>query len=163
MYQWATVVVLVLVACNGTPRATADASCNTPDRPEADWKSDSGSAFRFVIPPEFRRVARRGVDSEVGWWESQSGEIFYDYGAYSNPLNDSPYSSGHMCIVQVGQRGARLVQYRKPNGDFAVAGHWQGFGDAGLGPVALTVMGSSRDSAAAAKLWRSLWSVTFRH
>ena len=126
------------------------------------WARDSASAFLIRLPPTFRRRPLKGLDSEVGRWASDTARLTYDYGAYSNPLEEAPYLGGISCAVTIGGKPTRVVALRDSTGEFVVAAHWKVFGEHGMGPVSLTIHGATRDSLQVASLIASIWSITFK-
>jgi hypothetical protein len=115
------------------------------------------------LAPGLTRRPLKGVDSEVGRWAGPSGEIVYDFGAFSNTLGDPVATAGTVCRVTIGGRAARVVVFRDERGRYAFGAHWSGFPNTGLGPSSLTIKGYARDSIARDSLLTSAWTVAFRH
>ena len=136
--------------------------CASHTLPSQNWPTDSGSVFRFQLPPGLTRRPVRPVDSEVGLWVGEGSELSYDFGAYSNPLRDRARTSGKVCDVTIGGRPARVVIYRDERGRYMFGAHWGGFNEPRQRSASLTIMGFARDSIARDSLLASAWSLTFR-
>jgi len=136
--------------------------CDRPRLTTDAWTVDSGSAFTLRLTPGSHRTPMQGVDSEVGGWEAPSIKLWYDYGAYSNPLVDSLSRSGVVCTPTIGGRRARLVLFRDKTGEYAVGVYWAKVKASSVGPLALMITGVARDSAGRDSLLAVLWSVRFK-
>ena len=56
---------------------------------EPDLKTVRTRNFSMTVPTTWRYCPRKGVDSEVGMFVTEKQDtIFYDYGLYSDPLNE---------------------------------------------------------------------------
>jgi hypothetical protein len=55
----------------------------------AAWKpGGSPGQFMFFLPPEMQPIAARPIDSASGSYRSEACELTYDYGRYSDPLDN---------------------------------------------------------------------------
>ena len=64
----------------------------TPEKIPNDWKLFQASTnFSFWGPPDLKEENVRGIDSYVGQFVSPKMTLTFDYGMYSNPLNDPKY------------------------------------------------------------------------
>lgn len=157
---FALCTLLGAAACRRVPSVAA---CAVPPAiSTTNWKSDSGGAFFVRVPPGFERRPMQGLDSEAGNWIGGQATIAYDFGAFSDPLTNEQYAGGVSCDVRIGGRPAHLVMSRTRDGRFFAGAHWKGFGDAGIGPVSLTINAVTYDSLARDSVVASLWTVTFR-
>ena len=69
------------------------ASCSRPQEPvmnvPKEWKEiRAGNSFSLYAPPGTTFRSERGIDSFVGGFDGANFRITFDYGAYSNHLND---------------------------------------------------------------------------
>ena len=114
----------LMVSC--APRIHAEHPCTAPAVAISDWQEARGSAFTLRLPPDFRRVAVQGIDSEVGEWSNGEATVGYDYGRYSDRLENAPQgaSAVEICETTIGGRPARVRRYRTEKGDYAVEAHW---------------------------------------
>jgi hypothetical protein len=155
--------VALLIACAGSPSSTGAASACAPHIVASDdWPIDGGSRFSVRLPPGYTRQPLKGLDSEVGHWVSASGEVSYDYGAYSDTLGRAIQTSGIACNVIIGARAARIVVFRDERGRYAFGAHWRNIEQTGLGAASLTLSGFARDSLSRDSLLASAWSLVFR-
>lgn len=57
--------------------------------PADDWvTTKAGQAFTFEAPPDLRSVPVQGIDSFVGRYKGDRLALQFDYGLYSNTLQD---------------------------------------------------------------------------
>ena len=74
--------MLIIVGCNN------NISRNYPQETE-NWQTiDAKGRFSFRLPQEFIEKDTQGIDSYVGEFVGDSMKVTFDYGWYSNPLND---------------------------------------------------------------------------
>lgn len=90
-------------------------SCPTAAADTSEWTHYDEGDFSFKLPSRFEEVRFRSVDSQVGKWEAGDAHIYYDLGAYSNPLD--PSEQGTFPGLVVCQKGKswdipRIVVYR---------------------------------------------------
>ena len=104
----------------------------------------------------------KGLDSEAGAWSGPRSTLSFDFGAYSNPLDDSLSTSGTVCQAVIDGKPARIVTYRDTSGQYAVGAHWSGLRSSELGPVSLTIYGLAKDIPARDSLLAAIWAATFR-
>lgn len=58
-------------------------------QPADDWVTvRAGNAFTFEAPPDLRSVPVQGIDSFVGQYQGEKFALQFDYGLYSNTLDD---------------------------------------------------------------------------
>jgi hypothetical protein len=136
---------------------------------EGERRSPLGD-FSIVVPPEFRPVPVRGIDSYVGQWRSGQAHIGFDYGRYSDPLLPTEGMLDYQaCNAEIGGREARVVTYwAEEERAYRVGAHWVVGGgepsdrvEGWRSPVYLTVYGSTRSAAEVDRLRKVLWSVRF--
>ncbi len=95
-------------------------SCSSP----VDWQRMDEGDFSVEIPTLLRRVALRGVDSQVGAFGSQSMRVAYDYGFYLLWLGDDLQRSGpHQRAALIGGHNAIIVSSSRDLGGLAEYRH----------------------------------------
>lgn len=62
-----------------------------------------GVGFAFSVPDDFEDQQVQGIDSQVGQYLADGFELFYDFGWYSGPLDESP---GMVELVRLNYSGA---------------------------------------------------------
>jgi hypothetical protein len=83
-----------------------DSSVAPPVVPPAWQTINVGRAFTFRAPPDVQTVPVQGIDSLVGQYTSDTLEIGYDYGMYSDTMDRDGFASRS---VTVDGKSARLV------------------------------------------------------
>ena len=154
-------IAWIIVACLERSSAS-EGPCDRPPISTGRWPQDGGSRFDLHLAPGLKRTKLKGFDSEVAGWASARSELAFDFGAYSNPLDDSLHNAGTICHTAIGGRSVRIVIYLDSSGRFAVGAHWPRLASSSLGPVALTISGRAVDAAARDSLLAALWTVTFK-
>jgi hypothetical protein len=155
-------VAACFIATALSPAPPAPGPCDRPAIETATWRRDGGSTFDLALPPGFQRKTAETLDSEGGAWQSSRAQISFDFGAYSNALDDSLTTSGAICRVKIGGRSARFVIYRDISGQYAVGAHWRDFPSSSLGPVSLTLSARAVDALSRDSLVAAIWSVAFK-
>lgn len=153
--------VIVVGGCaKHTSRAAANI-CVRPPVSTAGWQLAGGSAFRLLLPPPVRQRAVSSIDSEVGGWQSSTMVLYFDYGAYSNPLTDDMPATTVACALSIGGHPARIVAYQLGDSLFVAGVHWGDLGETELGKTRLTITGNSHTRAGLQQLLASFWTVRF--
>jgi hypothetical protein len=84
-----------------------DSTDSSPPAVPRDWQTiRAGTAFSFKAPPDLKSVPVQGVDSFVGSYASPTLEVMFDYGWYSNSMNDPGHTSRP---VEIDGKQARLI------------------------------------------------------
>jgi len=85
-------VLAVLASCSGSYKTNVT---KLPD----DWQLiKAGDKFTFRAPSDLRPSNVKGIDSFVGEYKSPTLVLSFDYGWYSNSLNDEGYSGSWTSI-----------------------------------------------------------------
>lgn len=114
------------------------------------WAEHRATIFSLRVPPGFTRTAAQGIDSEVAMFEGPAGDLSYDFGVYSNTLeNYDGLTIATSCETRVNGRRVRFVTGRTEKGEHFVGAHWPALRTAPRGVQSLTLTGSSPDSASA--------------
>jgi hypothetical protein len=157
--------MLLLAAC--PPHTGAADPCAAPFVPVADWQEVGGRAFTMRLPPGLERVRVQGIDSEVGEWSDTDRRVAYDYGWYSDKLENPPEGARELtrCEVTVAGRPVRIVRFRSRDGKQVVEAHWPAVGapEEPRGPSnTLTIHTEARAARDAELLLAIVHSVRFR-
>jgi hypothetical protein len=166
------VVALLLISGCAARQSVAGAPvpppCPAPEPPPESWTRARPGALSLRVPPEYRQMAVRGIDSHVGEWRSGRSRINFDFGWYSNPLLPTEDVLGYQaCTVEIGGRPARVVSYWSIQGRrYLVGAHWvlqEGVSSDRIEEwrpkIALTVYATTPSAQEADRLRAVLWSV----
>ena len=152
--------ILVGECAKHTSRAAANI-CVRPPISTVGWQLTGGSAFRLLLPATVRQRGVSSIDSEAGGWQSSTMQLYFDYGAYSNPLTDDMPTTTVACSVSIGGHPARIVAYQLGDSLFVAGVHWGDLGETELGKTRLTITGNSHSRAGLQELLASFWTVRF--
>jgi hypothetical protein len=95
-----------LLAAALDANVSAQASCSSP----VEWQRIDEGGFSIELPNPLMREAARGVDSQVGAFESTSMRVAYDYGFYALWLGDDLQRPGpHQRSALIGGHNAIIV------------------------------------------------------
>lgn len=86
--------------------------------PGTDWQRVQAVMFSFSVPTNFVNQEVQGIDSEVALWSTPTIEVNYDFGWYSNPLDQN---AGPVDITDIDYSGI--------SGRYVVAAAENTFGD----------------------------------
>jgi len=101
--------LIVLLSLALTVVAQTQTAPAAPEKIPNDWKLFQASArFSFWGPPDLKEENVQGIDSYVGQFVSPKMILTFDYGMYSNPLNDPKYKRE---ATTVDGKEAFLVQW----------------------------------------------------
>lgn len=152
-----------LLASGCTARTAPEpAACVAPSISTAGWVTVSGSELRLRLPAAYRAVAVDALDSEVREWADDAHQLSYDYGYYSNPLDQTPsLVSRRECGAIIGQHPVRVVIGRDSTGRYVVAAHWPTVRKNGDGVIRLTMYGTASDSMGREELRAAIWTLQF--
>lgn len=86
------------------------APCPAPKLDVKSWLPVQQKRFTFSLPPDFREVKVRGIDSWVREFQSADSSVSlnFDWGLYSDPLT-GPRDGLTSCEEEIGGRKARVV------------------------------------------------------
>lgn len=86
-------------------------------QPVDDWVVvKAGAAFSFEAPPDLKAVPVQGIDSFVGEYRAERFSLQFDYGLYSNSLDDLRSDSRfEREVVIVDGRSAEIFTGPGPN------------------------------------------------
>jgi hypothetical protein len=120
---------------------------NTSDVP-ADWVEVPADAlFSMKAPPGTVFKPGQGTDSNVGAFEVPGFQLAFDYGVYSNSLNqDSGDQDYQARETEIDGKAARIVTayapHRASGRPYFIGVHFPRVGETSLGSIKLTVSGS---------------------
>ncbi len=124
----------------------AAATCHAEDTP-ADWPElSAGERFTLRAPPGSRLVFGPPEDSLVGVLELPDAQLQFDYGAYSDPLEQGQHDQDYRTQkVEFGGREAQIVTahapQRSPTRPYLIGIHFPTVEQSALGPIKLTISG----------------------
>ena len=106
-----------VVVANCAPRRTASSIelsvCPPTDAPGSSWSDVAAGGVNFALPPGYRPIELRGIDSYVRGYTSSDGssEVRLNSGWYSNSLRYDPdiYVEYQTCIEVIAGRRATIV------------------------------------------------------
>jgi hypothetical protein len=76
----------------------AEEKGETPLQVPKNWQKIDTGAFTFYAPPDFKNVPVNGIDSFVGEYENADWRVHFDFGSWSNKLNDKDYTTKEIVI-----------------------------------------------------------------
>jgi hypothetical protein len=164
----AALVSLVLHPVPASQSSTQPSPCAIASVDTSNWEHVDTGSFTMRIPPGYRRLSVRGIDSDVGSWEASARRVIsYDWGEYSNGLSDvrSVLQDVAECRQAIGGHGARLFVGLDPTGNWIRPGARLAIGAAwrSVRPTAhLTITAASDDESEAAALAATIKSVRFK-
>lgn len=121
---------------------------NSTDGGAADWvQVQADELFSVMAPPGTRWQARDGKDSAAGRFETPAFTLAYDYGFYSNPLNDASHAERYATRdLVIDGRKAKTVSYYAPGHSAArpyfIGIHFPNVKPSAQGSIRLTVYAS---------------------
>jgi hypothetical protein len=103
----------------------------------AEWQLvESNCDFLFLVPGEMQKQDVTGIDSCVGQYKGAGMELSYDYGGYSDPLDDYGDSAEYKEeSVVINGLQAKLISLRHLEGGelpYFTAAHFPNVGKAGI-------------------------------
>jgi hypothetical protein len=84
--------------------------------PPAGWVQMDTGKFTFFVPPDVKYFPTMGIDSFVGEYKGESIYLNFDYGMYSNGLEDAGSGSNYISkIERIDGKKARIAAFDFPN------------------------------------------------
>ncbi len=167
-----SILVAACRASSNRPPSAPMPPCPAPSVDVASWTRIARSRFAFRIPPDFRAVPVRGIDSYVEQFEADRGNatISLDLGWYSSDLRpDSAfYSSWARCKDVIGGHPASVItaivrnpEDRRQDGRYVAAATWRNLSGAAdtVPQTHLTIWTETRDPRRIPELLATLRSV----
>jgi hypothetical protein len=134
----AFVVTLLAIsgcAARATPPAAAYSGppCDAGEQVDTrSWEEVRLVSFTFRLPPGYRNLNARGIDSYVASWRGREGqEIHADYGEYNAPA-DERAPGVVVCQKQDGSSAPQIAFFRTAGPKLGAALYWVASG--GTGP-----------------------------
>ena len=105
-----------------------------------NWIHVDAKFFEFFIPPDMKKVEIQGIDSHVGQFGSEKIKLIFDYGMYSDPLDDEK-GMPNLTVrkERIDGRRTKIVSFRKSESDFVLAVHFPKAGPGYKGGRKLTL------------------------
>lgn len=91
--------------------------CQTPD---VAWIKIDANTFSLNAPKGWELHQDRGIDSYVGKFVGDDVTLHFDYGHYSNPLDEAAAPKYSISYERVGGRKAKIVSPRGQEGLTAI-------------------------------------------
>jgi hypothetical protein len=158
-----TVVALLLVPVMVVHAQSV--SCPTTAADTTGWPTYTEGHFSLKIPPYFEEVDVKSIDSRVGKWTNGNATIYYDFGAYSNPLD--PDEQGRfpaltVCQKEKGADAPRIVVYRdEDTGAPRMGAHWTVLPQGIHSSISLTISGAVPNGNSRSVMFAVIQSVRF--
>lgn len=76
---------------------------------DTKWKRLDAGAFSLYAPPGWEFHQKQGIDSYVGEFSGESILLHFDYGLYSNPLEEEKPPKYTVTHEQIGGKKAKIV------------------------------------------------------
>src|SRR6266446_1966001 len=125
--------------------------CTPPSSisPPAGWVQVDARKFVFFVPPDVKSVPTMGIDSFVGQYKGDSISLDFDYGFYSDGLQDAEGGFNYVShLERIDGKKARMASFDFPNTghpfDYAIGVH---FPKAGAKGIRLTVFATCKTKA----------------
>jgi len=105
--------------------------------PPAEWKKVDAKQFSFFIPPDMKLVPTQGIDSFVETYRGTNIDLNFDFGPYSDSLNNYKNLSGSVTkTVKIDGKEAQQVSFTNLSGSGyrfgqVIAIHFRDLGDRG--------------------------------
>jgi hypothetical protein len=108
-------LLLFFVCCNSSQRTIP-----------LEWKIVNEHYFEFMVPRNMNKIEVQGIDSFVGRYKNESIDLSFDYGGWSDKLNDFPEGIRDFQSVQdtINGRRAKIVSYSKSDSRYFMAVHF---------------------------------------
>jgi hypothetical protein len=120
---------------------------------QEEWKRFDAGWFSFSIPSDMNEDEAHAIDSYVGQFHNARMEISFDYGVYSNPLDDSNKSDHRSELIEIGGKQTKIVMYVESSSDsplkYFAGVHFPDLG--GQSKLTMTARCRDRDGQAIAK------------
>jgi hypothetical protein len=131
-------------------------------QPADDWITvKAGTAFTFEAPPDLHSVPVQGIDSFVGEYQGDHFSLQFDYGLYSNRLDELRADSRfEREAVMIDGRPADIFTGPGPTKDCAFEVAVYVVADP-TGPVALQMGGCANGYAGVVQMHRLMKSLKF--
>lgn len=134
------------------------------------WKTvDAKGHFSFSVPADMEERAVQGTDSYVGEFHNNNIHLSFDYGWWSDPLEDTSRPQYQEAIVEIDGKRAKQVTFFLPKPEeappFVAAVHFSDVGDGpdkGGGTTRLTMFARCRSPADQETAKRIFSSIRFR-
>lgn len=103
--------LLLIAVCSALSGCTPSTSVNPPN----GWVQVDAKKFSFYVPSDIKAVPVRGIDSFVGEYKCDSISLSFDYGQYSNRLENEGESGYASRKERIGGKSAKIASFHYPN------------------------------------------------
>ncbi len=101
-----SVCSLILVGCSSAPKRV--------ETPNNGWLKVEAGTFSIYAPPGWEFHQKQGIDSYVGQFTGSGVVLKFDYGQYSNPLDEAVEPKYVVAQETIGSYRAKVVCPRMP-------------------------------------------------
>jgi hypothetical protein len=88
--------------------------CSYESKPPTGWQKAEAGPFSIFAPPGWKCRQLQGIDSTVGQCVGDRVELHFDFGQYSNPLDEAQEPSYVVAHENIGGFEAKMVSSRMP-------------------------------------------------
>jgi hypothetical protein len=103
-----------LISFGGLPLMGCSRSASNSFKPSTEWQRLDAGPFSISAPPGWRFRPEMGIDSYVGSFRGDGVELTFDFGHFSNRLDDEKKRRYVIEETFVGGARARIVSPRIP-------------------------------------------------
>jgi hypothetical protein len=105
----------ILIGAGITWLTPACSSASYPSQaPASGWVKLEAGAFSLYAPPGWQFHKEQGIDSYVGKFTGDGIVLHFDYGLYSNPLDEATAPKYTVTHEEIEGRKAKIVSPRVP-------------------------------------------------
>src|ERR1044072_4378283 len=105
-------LLLIVISCPLVGMAQSEVAA------PGGWKRiDANGHFSFYLPPEMKKQDVQGIDSYVEVYSSETMKLNFDYGQYSNHLDNEGEEDYQAEMIEIAGRKAKVVTFTIKNGE----------------------------------------------
>jgi hypothetical protein len=108
------VLAALLLATESLSAVGCSSASNKTAAPTSGWLKIEAGAFSINAPPRWEFHQRQGIDSFVGEFAGDGVVLRFDFGRYSNPLDEAHEPTYVVEHESIGGYGAKIVSPRVP-------------------------------------------------
>lgn len=144
----------------------ADPPLRTSIVPDDTWERvirpgfGGSTGFSFSLPPRFEKLPVQPIDSDAGVYIRQEASIHYDFGPYTS-APDAEGTDEVMRRMQIADRTALVVSYRRTDGRRVVAAWWKEVSRSAVGANHLLMVSEFSSEADRPEILAAIYSVRF--
>jgi hypothetical protein len=108
------VLAALLLATESLSAVGCSSASNKTTAPTSGWLKIEAGAFSINAPPRWEFHQRQGIDSFVGEFAGDGVVLRFDFGRYSNPLDEAHEPTYMVEHESIGGHRAKIVSPRVP-------------------------------------------------